>query len=281
MLEQISFDEIKSLFDPSEWDVGVLTPVQLKQVANLPVKHKFHVVGKDFTNRFRFRGDLPYTIVLIKTGHTWDYSHYDNAIQILTDSGLTGWSPLYTNFKEAAIFSGLGVRGRNSLIYSYKFGFDCHIVCIAFDKEIIDIPTNTRVNYKLWTKCRNCYDCINACPANAIHGKKEPYWLDGEACENFIFYSDHDRVPSVKKFWHEKIHPEIPKEIIDQVKDRRTAKQFLNDMEFDANGYHHDGQVTRKDGEIVYVYHCRECTSQPRCSKWGGKYPYEKLNEAT
>ena len=22
---------------------------------------------------------------------------------------------------------------------------------------------------------------------------------------------------------------------------------------------------------------CRECTSKPRCSKWNGKYPYEKI----
>ena len=43
-----------------------------------------------------------------------------------------GWYPMYTNYKEAAILSGLGVRARNTLVYSYKFGFDCHFAMIGF-----------------------------------------------------------------------------------------------------------------------------------------------------
>jgi hypothetical protein len=27
---------------------------------------------------------------------------------------------------------------------------------------------------------------------------------------------------------------------------------------------------------VTNIPFCRECTSQPRCSKWGGKYPYEQ-----
>ena len=33
----------------------------------------------------------------------------------------------------------------------------------------------------------------------------------------------------------------------------------------------------RKNGIAVNVPFCRECTSQPRCSKWNGKYPYDDV----
>ena len=51
----------------------------------------------------------------------------------------------------------------------------------------------------------------------------------------------------------------------------------LNGMLWNKNGYSYDGQVVRKNGELVNVPFCRECTSQPRCSKWNGNYPYESI----
>ena len=35
------------------------------------------------------------------------------------------------------------------------------------------------------------------------------------------------------------------------------------------------GLMVEKDGKPIAAPMCRECTSQPRCSKWNGKYPYE------
>jgi ferredoxin len=276
-LPKIPFSYFKNLFDES-WDVGVISADNLKKCTNYPIKHKAHKTGDDYTNNIHFNG-ISNTLILIKTGHTWDYTHYDEAKAIMETTNYVNWFQVYTNFKEAAILSGLGVRARNSLIYSYKFGFDCHICAIGIQNEIIDLPLNKRTNYKLWPRCKNCYDCVDACPAGAIHGKEEPYWLDSAACDNFIGLSDHPTVPSIKKFWRENIHPEISKEETDKLKTWKDVEEkFLGPLPFDANGYTFDGNVTKKNGTPVNVPFCRECTSQPRCSKWNGKYPYDSFD---
>lgn len=281
----ISFNYLKSLFD-DHWDLGVLTPELLHRAATHPVKSKFHFIKQqeDYANYIHFKKETN-VLVLIRDGHTWDYTHYDQAMNILDENNVRDKSEyymIYTNFKEAAILSGLGVRAKNSLIYSYKFGFDCHIACVRFVEDIVDLPTDKRINYKIWNRCVGCDDCANACPVAAIHNKSKnqfEWWLDSEKCDNFLGYSDHPEIPSIKNFWHKNVHPEIPDE---QVRNntsfydvyRSYEEGGLNGMPWDQNGYTYDGQVIRKDNEIVNVPVCRECTSQPRCSKWNGKYPY-------
>jgi ferredoxin len=277
-VETISFNKIKSLFDDT-WDVGVISADKLLEVSLMPIKGKFHYKGADFTNDIHFEG-LHNTVILVKAGHTWDYTHYDEAINILTSSELTNWFQVYTNFKEATLRAGLGVRARNSLIYSYKFGFDCHIAAFAFTDTIVDLPTNKRHNKKLWNKCRDCDDCITACPVGAINGKEEPYWLNSTACDNFIGSSDHPTIPSIKKFWHKNVYPELPKEIVDNIRnvfDLRKVFGKTGHLPWDRNGYAFDGNIVTKDGEPINIPFCRECTSQPRCSKWNGKYPYDEI----
>lgn len=275
----ISFNDIKALFNEDEWDVGVISDEGLLQCALSPVKYKYHFEGEDFTNNIFFNG-VTNCIVLVRPGHTWDYTHYDEAQDILAKSNFKDWSLVYTNFKHAAILAGLGVRAKNSLIYSYKFGFDCHIAVIRFQETITDFPTNTRVNAKLWSRCNGCDDCANACPVGAINNKKEPYWINSTACANFCGYGDHPTIPSVKHFWHENVHPEAPKELVDQFKSDHSMHQLTGViLPFDKNGYMYDGQVVRKDGQPVHVPFCRECTSQPRCSKWDGKYPYDAIKK--
>lgn len=271
----ISFNDLKKLFDES-WDVGIISADVLKRVSLMPIKDKSHIFGADFTNDIHFTG-LTNTLILIKDGHTWDYTHYEEGCRIIKNAGYENWFPIYTNFKEAAIMSGLGVRARNSLIYSYKFGFDCHISAIGFEDEIIDLPTNKRVNNKLWKRCENCDDCIKACPVGAIHGTKEPYWLDSDACDTFIGFGNHPEIPSIKNFWHENIYPELPKDLVDSIQNGKDSQKIFGQfLPLNRNGFHYDGQVTRFNGEPVNVPFCRECTSQPRCSKWNGKFPYQK-----
>ena len=273
----VDFEYIKSLFDDT-WDVGYLSAEHLKQCAYHPVKGKYHIYGADFSNNTHFV-NLNNSIVLLKTSHTWDYSHYQEAEDIMQASGIEGWYPSYTNYKHAAIHAGLGVRAKNSLVYSFKFGFDCHVCMISFWPEIVNYPDRSKKrNYGLWKHCEGCDDCIVNCPAKAIHfDDKEPPWIDAAACENFIFFGDDERVPNVIDYWHKNVHPEIPKEQIEDIKRKAHTGQPLPDIKWDANGYSFDGNVTKKDGEMVYVPHCRECTSQPRCSKWNGNYPYEKF----
>lgn len=276
-MDTISFNEIKALFDET-WDVGIISAKDLLRISNMPIKYKAHIYGADFTNHVHFEG-LTNTVVLIKKGESWDYTHYDEACGIVERSHLKNWFPVYTNYKEAVIQAGLGVRARNSLVYSYKFGFDCHIAAIGFQQTIVDWPTNKRVNKKLWKRCENCDDCIRACPVGAIHGHEEPYWLDGGACDNFIGMSDHPTIPSVKKFWSDYVYPDFPKDVLANIKTLDDAVKVFGGTSypFDKNGYTFDGFVIRHEGKPMNVPICRECTSQPRCSKWGGKFPYEVI----
>lgn len=277
-MNKVSFNDIKSLFNEYEWDVGYIDSEGLLRCGLSPLKYKYHPVGEDFSNDIFYRG-LSNTIILIKIGHTFDYTHYEDAYNIMSKSNMERWSLIYTNFKEAAILAGLGVRAKNSLIYSYKFGFDCHIAAVRFEDEIVDLPTNKRVNKKFWSRCEGCDDCAKNCPVGAIHNKEEPYWLNSMACGEYIAFSDDPNIPSIKKFWHENVHPEVPKEVMDGIKSYADLHRTLNvgDLPWDNNGYSYDGQVVRKDGEAIHVPFCRECTAQPRCSKWEGKYPYEAV----
>ena len=143
--EEISFKDLESLFDPETWHVGVITQEQL------------HPTGVDFTGYLHYKG-LTNCLVLSNAGHHWDYTHYDKAEEIMYNSPYDHWFPIYTNYKEAALRAGLGVRARNSLIYDYKFGFDVHFTVIGINHTIIDIPTSRRHNTKIWNRCVGCDD---------------------------------------------------------------------------------------------------------------------------
>ena len=279
----IKFSSLKKLFPKDKWDVGYITATQLKICAYKPIKWKCHTFGLDFTNDVHFFG-LRNCIVLIRhTSNHADYDFYGEAAHIMKQSAFK-WHMCYTNFKEAALQAGLGVRAKNSLIYSYRFGFDSKICVIGFDDKIIDPPTNKRVNRKLWNRCVDCNDCSINCPAKAIHNNSddiEHNWLDSSACDNFLGISDHPRIPSIKKFWHENVYPELSKKEVKELNTReKVQKKYPGSgyvLPWNKNGYtFHSTYGAEKDGKPVDVPLCRECTSQPRCSKWNGQYPYSK-----
>ena len=282
----VDFADIKNLFPKNEWDVGYITETQLKICAYKPLKGVAHMKGLNFTNDVHFFG-LRNCIVLIReTSDTWDYGFYKEAEAIMSKTAFR-WRMIYTNFKEAALQAGLGVRAKNSLIYSYRFGFDSKICVIGFDDKIIDPPTNKRVNRKLWNRCVDCNDCSINCPAKAIHNNSddiEHSWLDSSACDNFMGLSDHPKIPSIKKFWHQKVHPEVPKKEVNKLKTWFDAKKKYGEggLPFDKKGYtSHSAFGIEKNGKPVIVPSCRECTSQPRCSKWNGQYPYSNPKVAS
>ena len=83
--------------------------------------------------------------------------------------------------KLLAVKAGIGVYGKNSLVYAGGFGSWIYLECV-----ITDAPLETEDRpYKL-SECGDCTACMEACPTNAI---KEPYkvipplciaqWLDG------------------------------------------------------------------------------------------------------
>jgi len=285
---QIPFSDLKELFDPQYWDVGVITEDELLQVALMPIKSEMHQFGVGFANNISYDG-ICNALILARSGHTWDYTHYKQAVKIMRESQYDRWFPCYTNFKEAALRAGIGVRARNSLIYNYQFGFDVHFCAIAIYDEITDFPQHTRHNKKMWSRCTDCMDCMTQCPVNAIKNDVEPNWLNSSDCDRMIGFGIPERpdIPSIKNFWHKNLFPEIPQEEIDKVWDKESLGKLLkkmgqksDDKQFvwDRNGYSFDGQVIRDiDGDAVQVPLCRECTSQPTCSKWDGNYPYDKM----
>jgi len=83
--------------------------------------------------------------------------------------------------KPLAVKAGIGMYGKNSLVYAKGFGSWIYLECVITDAplEAEDHP------YKL-SDCGDCTVCMEACPTNAL---KEPYkvipslciaqWLDG------------------------------------------------------------------------------------------------------
>lgn len=275
MSNGVKFSDIEKLFNKDEWDISFLSKEQLKMCAYSPIKGKAQEYGADFTNNIHYFSIVNSVVLARLSPDSWDYAFYKEADDILKRSGLQNWFPIYTNFKEAVILSGLGVRAKNSLIYSNKFGFDMKACIIGFEDEIIDPPALKENDYKYWEKCEDCSDCRDACPVGAIHNEKEPYWLDSSKCDDFMGFGDHPRIPSIKQFWHKNVHPEISQERVDKMK---SCMDFDSELSFDRNGYTLNVQTgILKDDKPVPVPFCRECQAQPRCSKWDGKYPYDEM----
>lgn len=271
----IKFSEIRKLFPEDQWDVGFLSEDQFKICAYSPIKGNAQEYGANYTNNIHYFSIVNSIVLARHSPDSWEYSLYKEADDILKISSLQDWFPIYTNFKMSAILSGLGVRAKNSLVNSYRFGFDMKVCVIGFHGEILDPPVPERVDLDYWGKCDGCSDCRLACPAGAIHNEKAPYWLDSSKCDNFIGFGDHPKIPSIKQFWHKNVHPEVPQDEVDSMK---NCMDLGGGLIFDANGYTMDMQVgVLKDGKAVPVPFCRECQAQPRCSKWDGEYPYESV----
>jgi ferredoxin len=280
-----------TVFDSDKWDIGYLTKEQLRICSQTPVKTIGNFHGWNFTNDIHFNWlSICNGIVLIRhSSVSLDYTLYEEATEILTNQGLKegiDWGHVYTNFKEAEILSGRGVRARNSLVYNYKFGFDSKVCVIGFMEMIQNPPKIKRVagnNFKdeFWNKCIGCDACREVCPSGAIHNNESINWLDSDACDDFLGYSDHPRIPSMKKYWHENLRPDVPKELVDGITNFWEDKKMgdgegIPFMNWNVNGYTANDGIFRKDGKEISVPICRECQVQAPCSKWGGKYPYEK-----
>ena len=83
-----------------------------------------------------------------------------------------------------------------------------------------------------------------------------------------------------KKTWAITVYSNLMKKCGVKVKKMSEKVEAINQdisfMDWNANGYSSEGGVFYKDGKQISVPICRECQVQAPCSRWGGKYPYER-----
>ena len=268
-MNNISFNELIKNFNQNKWKFSYLLPEEVNEVLNFPIKNDENKIIA--FNNHHFELNHCYLVVL-KYSPDFDYSiektflyainHYFPSLRIET---------FCCNYKYAAMLSGLGQFAKNSLLYNKDFGFDHHIGVFEIFSELIDLPNRNKANYDLLDLCNNCEDCVKACPTSAIHFTKLP-WIDTEKCDNFCHFNNTKNIPSLKEGWYadnlQKKYSFLTQE------DIYSITNFSHLAKFNA----HIPQEKMIGGKMYIVHYpvCRECTSQKKCSKYKGKYPYNK-----
>ncbi|MCP4704099.1 MAG: epoxyqueuosine reductase [candidate division Zixibacteria bacterium] len=90
-------------------------------------------------------------------------------------SQIMDWDQMtaHLSHREIAYKAGLGWRGRNNLLVAEKYGSKVRLVTVLTDLELeIDKPMDR--------DCGDCYNCLTACPADAIDEQSEDF--DLQAC---------------------------------------------------------------------------------------------------
>lgn len=264
-LKNISYNQIIKFFNNDEYDISYLTNDELKKNLNIPTK-----VSNEQLNYLEkiYDKNCPNALIFIK--HTLDYDYslrkeVKNNLNLIP--GLK-YEMYNGNYKYAAVQAGLGQYGKNQLLYNYKFGFDNHIVIFLIWNKIINLPERNKPNYNYLQSCINCDDCFNACPVRAIHNKDSYHWVDLYTCDNFCHFGNDPNIPSIKKTWNKYINPyPLSDEILKNIKTPKDCYDYL--------GYFPFSYQDENSKFFIQYPICRECTSQKKCSKYNGKYPYQ------
>ena len=250
----IQYKEIRDLFHDKTWDVSYLSETGFSQSAASPIKSTYHLHGYDIISDIH---SLVWNGIVVAKylESTNDYSFYTEAEEILlTKFDKTQFVATYTNFKESAVLSGTGVRAKNSLIYNRKFGFQCKFMAFMFPSKIVNYP-EVKPDRTILDLCIGCDDCIRNCPANAIHED----WIDAKSCDNYIGQN-------MTMYWYEKMKPDIPREVVETWTTWETTPKLEWGQGIDGF-YESEGWNLKKDGVVIPIPHCKECTLQPKCSK--------------
>lgn len=266
-LINISFNSITSLFDEN-WDFSYLNYSEMEEVLNFPIKLAPNHLERLVQQEQDIPEDVLFLIIVKKT------QDYDYSLNHIFETTCNKYIPqlkltnFWCNYKYAAMKAGLGQLAKNSLFYHHNFQFETHLSVFIVFNHLTNLPIRNNPNYNLLDFCNGCDDCFNACPVGAIHNQGRLPWIDMNKCDNFCFFGNHTRIPSIK--WNMPILQNIQKGKIHSYQD------FYNLFP--------DGKVNSSfiddNGEIHWYQYptCRECTSQPKCSKYNGKYPYDWNN---
>ena len=184
----MKFAKINKLFDPKEWDIGMLNKEEMLKCANSPLKIHYNSPGMKY-NSFTDSMWKKFKSALIVVRFTPDpaiYDFYYEVSDILKE--VKGWRHIYFDYKKAAIYAGLGVRAKNSLVHNRKFAFNCKILALGFEEEITDYERK-EPDFDILKACIGCDDCLRNCPVDAIkhEGLKEKgHWIDWVACDKYL-----------------------------------------------------------------------------------------------
>lgn len=267
----ISFNQIKEKFDPNLYNIGYLTHNDLIKLMNFPIK-----LAPTCTQETKINISYNLTccgIIVIKHTLDYDYSIDEDIPKFLSQIPYLSFIAPIGNLpmKVAQVLSGTGQYGKNQVVYDYKFGFETHIGMAIINNELIDLPKRNLPNWDYLPQCKDCNDCYNACPVHALHNNDTPPWVDWVKCSDFNNYGNHPIIPSMKWGWGKHIaNPPISDEILQKI---NTKFDLQNLVHIDSLPY-----KINQNGIIKSIQYpiCRECTSQPKCSKFNGQFPYDK-----
>lgn len=261
----IDFMEIIKLFD-NEWDISYLTPTEINEVLNFPIKMAPNVLEDIEQGQQGF----PTGNFIVVVHHTEDYDY--SIVQQFCDKCIENFGPIdiqyfWCNYKYAAMLAGLGQYAKNSLFYHPVFEFDSHLAVFQINEIIVNFPERKKPNRNLLSLCEGCDDCASACPVHAIHNSDGLIWVDMNLCDNFCFFGNHDKIPTIK--WNNRQIAHLSKEELFNITSYADYVKLFPNQPFSAKFLGEDGQIH------WYQYPtCRECTSQRRCTKYKGHYPY-------
>ena len=262
----IDFTTMVNLFD-KEWDFSYLTKEEINEVLNFPVKMAPNLL-EDIEQG---RQDEPQGYFIVAVHHTEDYDY--SIVQKFQDRCIEEFGPIniqyfWCNYKYAAMLAGLGQYAKNSLLYHKTFKFDTHIAVFQINEEFQNLPVRQPANKQLLSLCNGCYDCAKACPVQAIHNNEGQIWIDMNACDNFCFFGNDDRIPSIK--WNNYQLSHLTKEELFKITSYKDYTKIFPNQPFESSFLGEDGQI-----HWIQYPTCRECTSQKKCSKYNGQYPYD------
>ena len=266
----IKYNKIINIFNKEEWDFSYLTHQEIWEILNHPVKLE-DPMDELILNKNPFNKNCLF-LVCIKKTENFDYTFLSEFIKNCKNTiPELNISKFWCNYKYAAVRAGLGQYAKNSLFYHPKFQFETHIGVFLIKNQIIELPQRNKPNFRLLPQCKNCNDCILSCPVQAIHYENNQTWINLCDCDNFCSFGNHPKIPSLKWNWF----------TLDD-----ELSSYFTDFEkiYNIKSYYNLKQISKKinSQQIIInneIYNgifpiCRECTSQPKCSKYNGNYPY-------
>lgn len=264
MQSVLDFNDLLNDFPSDIWEVGWLSYEDLINLSNIPIK------TQNSTEPFVVEEN---NIGIVFVKHT---PRYDYGLNFETED----WFKRKNVFaiqrdvheKRAAVLAGLGQQAKNTVFHSYKFGFDVHIrTFILYNTEVLNLPKRNKANFKFLSQCGGCYDCGLACPVGALHNEDvNNIWVDFHKCMAFCHYGNHPTIPSIKYGWRTLYHPEVSNEEMFKITTPDEMHEAFGISDFESIVHLPEGGL-----QLINYPVCRECVSQRRCSKYGGKHPYQ------